>query len=80
MLDAGVATAEEIDQGMVEGCAHPLGPLRLIDLIGIDTTVAIARRRAAYRVQASPYGHATSIATKPASPPTSSTPSSWVRS
>ncbi|MFE7723930.1 3-hydroxybutyryl-CoA dehydrogenase [Nocardia rhizosphaerihabitans] len=42
MLDSGAATAEEIDQGMVEGCAHPLGPLKLIDLIGVDTTVAIA--------------------------------------
>ncbi|WP_269455078.1 3-hydroxybutyryl-CoA dehydrogenase [Rhodococcus sp. LB1] len=42
MYDTGVATAEDIDQGMVDGCAHPLGPLQLIDLIGIDTTVAIA--------------------------------------
>ncbi|RZI86327.1 MAG: 3-hydroxybutyryl-CoA dehydrogenase [Microbacterium sp.] len=42
LFDAGVATAEDIDQGMVDGCAHPLGPLALIDLIGIDTTVAIA--------------------------------------
>ncbi len=42
MLEAGVACAEDIDIGMVEGCAHPMGPLALIDLIGLDTTKAIA--------------------------------------
>lgn len=42
LLDAGVATAEDIDRGMTDGCAHPIGPLALIDLIGIDTTVSIA--------------------------------------
>jgi 3-hydroxybutyryl-CoA dehydrogenase len=42
MLDAGVATAEVIDQGMELGCAHPMGPLKLVDLIGLDTTVSIA--------------------------------------
>ncbi|MFB7498378.1 3-hydroxybutyryl-CoA dehydrogenase [Streptomyces sp. NPDC056161] len=42
MLDAGLATAEVIDQSMVQGCSHPLGPLRLADLIGLDTTVSIA--------------------------------------
>lgn len=42
MLESGFATAIDIDQGMVEGCAHPMGPLALTDLIGLDTTVAIA--------------------------------------
>ena len=42
MYEAGVATAEDIDTGMVQGCAHPMGPLRLTDLIGLDTTKAVA--------------------------------------
>lgn len=42
MLESGFATAEDIDTGMVEGCAHPMGPLRLADLIGLDTTAAVA--------------------------------------
>ncbi len=42
MLESGYATAEDIDTGMVQGCAHPMGPLRLTDLIGLDTTKAIA--------------------------------------
>ncbi|MFC4034835.1 3-hydroxybutyryl-CoA dehydrogenase [Streptomyces polygonati] len=42
MMESGLATAEVIDQGIVLACAHPLGPLRLIDLIGLDTTVSIA--------------------------------------
>jgi 3-hydroxybutyryl-CoA dehydrogenase len=42
MLESGFATAEDIDAGMVEGCAHPMGPLHLTDLIGLDTTVAVA--------------------------------------
>ncbi|MFB6554789.1 3-hydroxybutyryl-CoA dehydrogenase [Streptomyces sp. NPDC056405] len=42
MVDSGLATAEVIDQGMTLGCSHPLGPLRLADLIGLDTTVSIA--------------------------------------
>jgi 3-hydroxybutyryl-CoA dehydrogenase len=42
MLESGFATAEDIDTGMVEGCAHPMGPLRLADLIGLDTTQAVA--------------------------------------
>ena len=43
MLESGVAAAEDIDNAMVLGCGHPLGPLRLIDLIGLDTIMAIAR-------------------------------------
>lgn len=42
MLESGFATSEDIDTGMVEGCAHPMGPLALADLIGIDTTQAVA--------------------------------------
>jgi 3-hydroxybutyryl-CoA dehydrogenase len=42
MLESGFATAADIDSGMVLGCAHPMGPLALADLIGLDTTYAIA--------------------------------------
>lgn len=42
MVEAGVATAEDIDEGLVRGCAHPQGPLALSDLIGLDTVRAIA--------------------------------------
>ena len=42
MLESGFATAEDIDTGMVQGCAHPMGPLALADLIGLDTTMAVA--------------------------------------
>jgi 3-hydroxybutyryl-CoA dehydrogenase len=43
MLESGFASAEDIDAGMVEGCAHPMGPLALTDLIGLDTTAAVAQ-------------------------------------
>lgn len=42
MLESGYASAADIDNGMVLGCAHPMGPLRLADLIGLDTVKAIA--------------------------------------
>ncbi|QIZ01135.1 3-hydroxybutyryl-CoA dehydrogenase [Streptomyces sp. S1D4-11] len=42
MVESGSATAGDVDQGMELGCAHPMGPLRLLDLIGLDTTQAIA--------------------------------------
>ncbi len=42
MADAGLASPEDIDTGMVAGCAHPMGPLALADLIGLDTTAAVA--------------------------------------
>lgn len=42
MLESGFATAEDIDQGLVRGAAHPQGPLALADLIGLDTTKAVA--------------------------------------
>jgi 3-hydroxybutyryl-CoA dehydrogenase len=43
MLEAGFASAEDIDAGMVEGCSHPMGPLALADLIGLDTIEAVAK-------------------------------------
>jgi 3-hydroxybutyryl-CoA dehydrogenase len=43
MLESGFASAEDIDTGMVLGCGHPMGPLRLADLIGLDTVTAVAR-------------------------------------
>jgi 3-hydroxybutyryl-CoA dehydrogenase len=42
MLESGFATKEDIDRGMVLGCAHPMGPLQLSDLVGLDTLLAIA--------------------------------------
>ncbi len=42
MMESGFATAVDIDNGMVEGCNHPMGPLHLADLIGLDTTLAVA--------------------------------------
>ncbi|MFC7502212.1 3-hydroxybutyryl-CoA dehydrogenase [Nocardioides sp. GCM10030258] len=42
MLESGFATAADIDQGLVRGAAHPQGPLALADLIGLDTTKAVA--------------------------------------
>jgi 3-hydroxybutyryl-CoA dehydrogenase len=42
MMESGFASADDIDKGMVLGCAHPMGPLHLTDLIGLDTTKAIA--------------------------------------
>jgi len=42
MMESGFATADDIDAGMVEGCNHPMGPLHLADLIGLDTTMAVA--------------------------------------
>ncbi|HEX7659601.1 MAG TPA: 3-hydroxybutyryl-CoA dehydrogenase [Pseudonocardiaceae bacterium] len=42
MLESGFASVEDIDNGMVYGCSHPMGPLRLADLIGLDTTKAVA--------------------------------------
>jgi 3-hydroxybutyryl-CoA dehydrogenase len=41
LLDAGIASAEDIDNGMKLGCGHPMGPLELIDLVGLDTVVAV---------------------------------------
>jgi len=43
MLDSGVASAEDIDKAMTLGYNHPMGPLRLTDLVGLDVRLAIAR-------------------------------------
>lgn len=42
MVESGFATAEDIDAGMLHGCNHPMGPLALCDLIGLDTAKAVA--------------------------------------
>ena len=48
MLDAircyeqGLASAEDIDRGMKLGCGYPMGPLELLDFVGLDTTLYIA--------------------------------------
>ncbi|PRD67143.1 3-hydroxybutyryl-CoA dehydrogenase [Malikia granosa] len=41
VLAEGVASAEDIDAGMKLGCNHPIGPLALADMIGLDTCLAI---------------------------------------
>lgn len=40
-LETGVASAKDIDKGMVLGCNHPIGPLALSDLIGLDTLLRV---------------------------------------
>ena len=42
MVEAGVAGAEDVDTAMVGGANHPMGPLALADLIGLDTCAAVA--------------------------------------
>ena len=42
MVESGFATKDDIDKTMVLGCAHPMGPLALTDLVGLDTVKAIA--------------------------------------
>jgi 3-hydroxybutyryl-CoA dehydrogenase len=42
MAEAGVATVEDIDTAVVAGLSHPMGPLRLSDLVGLDTLKLIA--------------------------------------
>ena len=43
MFEAGLATREDIDEGMKLGCGHPMGPLTLLDFVGLDTTYFIAQ-------------------------------------
>ncbi len=43
MYEAGLATKEDIDEGMRLGCGHPMGPLQLLDFVGLDTTYYIAQ-------------------------------------
>jgi 3-hydroxybutyryl-CoA dehydrogenase len=40
-LQEGIATAQEIDDGMKLGCNHPIGPLALTDMIGLDVLLAV---------------------------------------
>jgi 3-hydroxybutyryl-CoA dehydrogenase len=40
-LQEGLASAEEIDAGMRQGCNHPIGPLALCDLVGLDVQLAV---------------------------------------
>ncbi|MFF4484318.1 3-hydroxybutyryl-CoA dehydrogenase [Streptomyces sp. NPDC001520] len=42
MMESGFASAKDNDTGMQMGCAHPMGPLRLADLVGLDTVQAAA--------------------------------------
>ena len=42
LLEAGVATKEDIDAGMKLGCGMPMGPIELLDFVGLDTTLSIA--------------------------------------
>jgi 3-hydroxybutyryl-CoA dehydrogenase len=42
MYESGFASREDIDEGMVLGCAHPMGPLALADLVGLDTLLAVS--------------------------------------
>jgi 3-hydroxybutyryl-CoA dehydrogenase len=41
-LERGVASSRDIDRGMQLGCGHPMGPLTLLDFVGLDTTLRIA--------------------------------------
>jgi 3-hydroxybutyryl-CoA dehydrogenase len=41
-LETGVASTEDIDLGMKLGCGHPMGPLTLLDFVGLDTTYSVA--------------------------------------
>ena len=43
MLEAHYATAEDIDLAMTKGCGHPMGPFALMDVVGLDVTLAIQR-------------------------------------
>ncbi len=41
-LENGVASVEDLDKGMMLGCGYPMGPLALLDFVGLDTTLYIA--------------------------------------
>ena len=41
-VEEGLGTVEDIDMGMKLGCGHPMGPLTLLDFVGLDTTYYIA--------------------------------------
>jgi 3-hydroxybutyryl-CoA dehydrogenase len=41
LLEQGYGTIEDIDTGMMLGCGHPMGPLSLLDLVGVDIALAV---------------------------------------
>ncbi|MFQ5651756.1 MAG: 3-hydroxyacyl-CoA dehydrogenase family protein [bacterium] len=41
-VERGIASIEDVDKGMTLGCGHPMGPLTLLDFVGLDTTYYIA--------------------------------------
>jgi 3-hydroxybutyryl-CoA dehydrogenase len=41
MLEAHYATIEDIDAAMTVGCGHPMGPFALLDVVGLDVSLAI---------------------------------------
>jgi 3-hydroxybutyryl-CoA dehydrogenase len=41
VLQEGLASAEDIDTGMKLGCGHPMGPLTLLDFVGLDTAMKV---------------------------------------
>ncbi len=43
VYEEGLASKEDIDKGMKLGCGHPMGPLELLDFVGLDTTYYIAQ-------------------------------------
>ncbi len=43
VYEQGLASKEDIDEGMKLGCGHPMGPLTLLDFVGLDTTYYIAQ-------------------------------------
>ena len=51
-LQNGVASKEDIDEGMVAGCGMPMGPLRLCDMIGLDTMLLVSQSLYAEHLEA----------------------------
>ena len=43
MLEAHYATADDIDTAMKKGCGYPMGPFELLDVVGLDVSLAIQR-------------------------------------
>ena len=42
LLESGIASKEDIDQAMKQGCGYPMGPFTLLDLVGLDTAMYVA--------------------------------------
>ena len=43
LYESGFATRDDIDEGMRLGCGHPMGPLQLLDYIGLDTALFVCK-------------------------------------